>query len=219
MLCIPFRVFPMSAVIDLKQARKTLNDKKVSQWLLDGGMPKFVMAMITASIIDMRRLVGHPTPDVGVFSAIQFRRQELESVDVWQIGRHDIFPIQFIYNLPFSSEGIEHLYHSNDHEFVFATYSTSDATDVIKALVKEFNRKKKLVEDDAVSPLLYVLNAGIARCFEMIKPSLVMGGFNEKTQAFMVHLQSATASVQWALYYDEFLSLPLDPPQSPSRVD
>jgi len=215
MLCIQFGEADMSTVIDFKKHRHEQSDKKITKWLLDGGMPQFIVELITAAMIDMRRLVKHPTPDVGVFSAIQFRRQDLGSVDVWQVGRHDIFPIQFIYNLPFPSEGIEHLYHSNDHDFIFSTFSSSDATEVIGAMVKEFNRKKKLLEDDAVSPLLYFINAGIARCVNLLQPSLVMGGFNEKAQAFMIHMQNERESVQWTLYYDEFLSLPLDPPKQP----
>lgn len=208
----------MCNVYDFARQRKERDDNKIKQWLLDGGMPKFIVEMITAAVIDMRRLAGHPTPEQGVFAAIQFRRQPLESVDIWQVGRHDLFPIQFIYNLPFSSEGIEHLYHSNDHQFTFGTFSSTDATEVIMAMVKLFHRKKKLTQEDSVSPLLYFINSGIARSFEVFKPSLVMGGFSEKAQAFMIHMQNDRESVQWTLFYDEFLKLPLDPPKSPSET-
>jgi hypothetical protein len=219
MLCIPFGALVMSNVYDFNRQFIERHDKKITQWLLDGGMPKNVMDMITNSVIDMRRLVGHPEPQVGMFASFQFRRCVTEDTDVWEVGMHDIFPIQFIYNDPFSSEGIEHLYHSNDHDFVFGTYSNTDATQVIVALVKEFHRKKKLLEDDQVSPLLYFLNAGIARSFELIKPNLVMGGFSAKAQAFLLHMQSETESIQWSLHYDPFLSIPLNPAEPKKKPD
>lgn len=209
----------MSNVADFKARRLELDDKKITEWLIAGGMPKDILELISQSLIDMRRTVKHPTPELGWSHTARFRRMELPGGDttLWQVGRDLLYPITFMYSVPFASEAIEELYHGSEHEFIFSTFKTEDVNDVTRDMFNNFMSKFKLTTEDVLSPLLFFLNEGIARSFSYVQPTLVMGGYSTKAKAYMVIIQSEVECIQWVLYYEEFLKLPLDPPKHPSE--